>query len=251
MIKCLFTDLGGTFREVVEDPAVYGMARKRIAEICKTGMDPDAFWDFINVRYDVYREWALKFYCEAPEDVLWSRWLVPELDKEYVKANAKELCEMYRLGKGDRVVVDHGIETMRELVKRGYKVGIITDLVGTVEIDKWLEHDGIKDLFCTVKQSSVTMFRKPHPGIYYEALKEAGVDPEESVFVGDNLDRDIVGAKATNFGGTIAVEYPGKKVYKLNEENLPDCFIHSFDELLNILPGNGEFCPENAERRSL
>lgn len=246
--KAIFLDLGGTFREVVEIPEVYSKARARIAEICQTDMDPDTYWAFINKRYDVYREWALRFLCEAPEKMLWTRWLVPELDRDYVEAHAVELTENFRLAKGDRQVVPHGIETVRELRKRGYKVGIISDLVGTVEIDKWLDRDGIRDLFCTVKQSSATLLRKPHPAIYFQALDEAQVRGEESVFVGDNLNRDIIGAKAAGFGGTVSVEYPGKHL-KLTEENVPDCIIHDFADLLNVFPGNGEFHPENAERR--
>ena len=246
--KAIFLDLGGTFREVVEIPEVYNKARARIAEICQTDMDPDTYWAFINKRYDVYREWALRFLCEAPEKLLWTRWLVPELDRDYVEAHAVELTEKFRLAKGDRQVVPHGIETVRELRRRGYKVGIISDLVGTVEIDKWLDRDGIRDLFCTVKQSSVTLLRKPHPAIYFQALDEAGVRGEESVFVGDNLNRDIIGAKAAGFGGTVSVEYPGKRL-KLTQENVPDCIIHDFADLLNVFPGNGEFHPENAERR--
>ena len=71
---------------------------------------------------------------------------------------------------------------------------------------------------------------------------------EESVFVGDNLNRDIIGAKAAGFGGTVSVEYPGKRL-KLTQENVPDCIIHDFADLLNVFPGNGEFHPAKAERR--
>ena len=250
-IRALFLDLGGTFREVYENRPFSLAARQRIAEICKTDMDPDEYYEFLNKRYDVYREWVLHFMCEPPEQYLWSRWLVPELDKDYIESYATELTYNFRRAKGERLVVPGGIETVKELKKRGYLVGIISDLVGTKEIDEWLDNDGIRDLFCTVQQSSITMLRKPHPAIYYHALSEAHVRPEESVFVGDNLIRDIIGAKATGFGGTIAVEYNPQKPLKLTEENKPDCIIHSFPELLNVLPGNNTFCPENAERREV
>ena len=187
--------------------------------------------------------------CEAPEKVLWTRWLVPELDRDYIEANAVELTYQFRRAKGERVVVPGGIETVRELRARGYKVGIISDLVGTVEIDEWLDKDGIRDLFCTVQQSSVTMLRKPHPAIYYLALDEAGVRPEDSVFVGDNLKRDILGAKQTGFAGTVAADYPGGLPMTFNEENKPDCFIHHFSELLELFPGEGKYLPERGERR--
>lgn len=250
-IKALFTDLGDTFRIVDSESAKVAEARKRIADICKTDMDPDEYYVYLNKKYDVYREWALKYYCEAPEKYLWQRWLVPELDKDYVAEHAVELTYCFRMAKGERKVVDGGIETVKELLKRGYKVGIISDLIGTKEIDEWLDKDGIRDLFACVLQSSVTMLRKPHPGIYYMAMAEAGVDPWECVFVGDNLARDIIGAKAAGFSGTICADYKHTAAAKLNEENLPDCIIHDFKELLNVLPGDGKFCPENAERRTL
>ena len=247
-IKAIFLDLGGTFRVVDEENYPFiRQARERIKELCGTDMTADAFYEFLNKRYDGYRNWALKFTCEAPETMLWTRWLVPEWDREKIEAAAKELTYCFRRAKGERVVVPHGIETVRELRKRGYKVGIISDLIGTIEIDEWLDRDGIRDLFCTVQQSSITMLRKPHPAIYFLALEEAGVRPEESCFVGDNLKRDIIGAKASNFAGTVGAEYPGGLEFKLTEENRPDCILHHFEELLNIFPGDGKFCPETAE----
>ena len=44
------------------------------------------FEDVIDKRYDVYREWALKYMCEAPEEVLWRRWLAYDCDPELIRA---------------------------------------------------------------------------------------------------------------------------------------------------------------------
>ena len=104
-IRAIFLDLGGTFRIVEENRPFLEAARKRIAEICGTDMDPDAYYDFLNKRYDTYREWALKYMCEAPETMLWTRWLVPELDRERIEPYAKELTYCFRRAKGERVVV--------------------------------------------------------------------------------------------------------------------------------------------------
>ena len=59
----------------------------------------------------------------------------------------------------------------------------------------WLDHDQLRPYFKTVQQSSVCLIRKPHPAIYYYALEECGSDPKRTCYVGDNLARDIVGAK--------------------------------------------------------
>ena len=142
-IKAIFLDLGGTFREVDETNRPFiRQARERICELCGTDMGPDEFYDFLNARYDGYRNWALKYMCEAPETMLWTRWLVPEWDREKIEKAAVELTYCFRRAKGERLVVPKGVETVKELIARGYKVGIISDLIGTVEIDEWLGRRG-------------------------------------------------------------------------------------------------------------
>lgn len=250
-IRAIFLDLGGTFR-VVQDNAPYKTAaRRRIVELCGTDMEAEAFHSLIEKRYDGYREWALKFMCEAPEPMLWTRWLAPECDRARLEKNAVELTYELRRAKGERVVVPGGVETVKTLVSRGYKVGVISDLIGTKEIDEWLDRDGLRPYFCTVQQSSVTMLRKPHPAIYFLALAEAGVRPEESVFIGDNLERDIIGAKASNFGATIAVEYEGAKKLRVTRENAPDGVITRFEQLLRVFPQAPAFRAEELEQRSV
>ena len=107
-IKAIFLDLGGTFREVNGDRAYSLAARKRIAEILCPAADPDSYYEYINKKYDVYREWALRWTCEAPEEELWCRWLVPELPREAVAPHAKELTYCFRAAKGRRLFVGGG-----------------------------------------------------------------------------------------------------------------------------------------------
>ena len=236
-ITAIFTDLGDTFRVIRKDEAYSRAARARIMELLGAEGDPDdCYKTVIEPRYDVYREWALKFYCEAPYKVLWTRWLAYDFPRERVEQNAAALTWEYRKSKGERVVTDGGIETIRELHARGYTLGIVSDLVGVEEVDDWLDRDGLRPYFKTVQQSSITLVRKPHPALYYYALEEAGVDAANSCFVGDNLGRDIVGAKACGFGMTIGVRYPGKKPQEVTDENRPDRFITHYSQLLDIFP---------------
>lgn len=239
-IRAIFIDLGGTFRVVHKDKDYSDKAKQRIASLCGSDMDPQSFHSLIDARYDIYREWALRYMCEAPEEVLWTRWLVPDFDPQRITEAAKELTYLYRQAKGERMVVEGGAETVKELFKRGYTLGIISDLVGTTEIDEWLDRDDLRPYFKTVQQSSVTLVRKPHPAIYYYALHEAGVLPGNSAYVGDNLARDILGAKASGFGLTIAVDYPGTKPLNPTEETMPDAKITAFRQLLDAFPACGK-----------
>lgn len=250
-IKGIFIDLGGTFRIVNENKPYSDAAKARIVELVGTELSPDAFHTLIEARYVDYRNWALRNMCEAPEAILWTRWLAFDCDHARLEKHAAELTYLYRRCKGERVVVPQGIETVKELHQRGYTLGIISDLIGCSEIDEWLDTDDLRPYFATVQQSSVTMLRKPHPAIYFQALREANVRPENAVFVGDNLKRDIIGAKQTGFGMTLAVDYPGAAPLKLNEENLPDGVITRFDDLLKIFPGVPSVTLGNEFKRSL
>ena len=93
-IRYIFLDLGGTFRVIDEDPAYLAAARAKIAELCGVETENPTQWfaDVIDRRYDAYREWALKYMCEAPEEVLWRRWLAYDCDPERIRKNAAELC---------------------------------------------------------------------------------------------------------------------------------------------------------------
>ena len=238
MIDTIFVDLGDTFRVIRHDDAYSHAAKKRICELLGVDADPEEFYrNVIETRYNKYRDWALTFYCEAPVKTLWTRWLAFDLPRDRVEAAAAELTWAYRKTKGERVVTDGGIETIQALYRRGYTLGIVSDLVGTEEVDDWLDRDQLRPYFKTIQQSSICLIRKPHPAIYYYALEECGSRPEETCYVGDNLNRDIVGAKAAGLGMTVAVQYPGKKPQPVTDENRPDHFISHFSQLLDLLPG--------------
>ena len=236
-IDTIFVDLGDTFRVIRKDPEYEYAAKKRICELLGVDGDPLEFYrEVIEPRYDKYREWALRFYCEAPVKTLWTRWLAWDFPRERVEAAADEMTWAYRRTKGERVVTDGGAETVKELYARGYTLAIVSDLVGTEEVDDWLDRDGLRPYFKSVQQSSVCLIRKPHPAIYYYALAETGSEPERTCYVGDNLNRDIVGAKAAGLGMTVGVQYPGKKPQAVTEENRPDVFISHFSQLLDLFP---------------
>lgn len=237
MIDTIFIDLGDTLRVIRKDPAYSRAAKADICRLLGVDADPEVYYrDVIEPRYDKYREWALTFYCEAPVKTLWTRWLAFDLPRERVEANADALTWAYRKTKGERVVTDGGVETVKALHARGYKLGIVSDLVGVEEVDDWLDRDGLRPYFKTVQQSSVCLIRKPHPAIYYYALDACGSAPENTCYVGDNLNRDIVGAKAAGLGMTVAVQYPDKKPQPVTDENRPDRFITHFSQLLELFP---------------
>jgi FMN phosphatase YigB (HAD superfamily) len=114
-------------------------------------------------------------------------------------------------------------------------------LIGTREIPDWLEADGFSLYFKSVVLSSIFGKRKPDPGIYLEAARRAGVEPANSVYIGDNLKRDVTGTREAGFG-MVVIMIPPKDLAQetITDENRPDVIIHEFRQLLDIFPGRNK-----------
>ena len=242
--KAVFFDLGGTLRIAFLEEAYMRHARRKMAEIAGTDMPYEEFYQMIEERYEPYRKWALGEFKESGDEELWCKWLLPDYDPARIRQVCHELSFQYRQTKGRRTVVEGGADTVKELCRRGYTLGIISDLVGRREVDEWLDQDGLRPYFQTVQQSSVTYIRKPGPAIYYYAMEEVGAEPENCCYVGDNLNRDIIGAKAVDFGMTVTVQYQKDKPLKLTAENRPDAKVYRFPDLLDIFPKRGQVAVE-------
>lgn len=236
-IRAIFLDLGNTLRILIKDQAHIAVAQCRMAELVGTDEAPEAFAQKLDERYEAYRQWAFETLREAPESELWTRWLAPEFPADRIGPLGVELTFQYRQSKGRRVLVEHGREVVAELDRRGYILGIISNVIASREIPDWMEADGFTKYFKSVVLSSVFGRRKPDPSIYLEAARLAGVEPLHCVYVGDNLKRDVTGTRRAGFGMVVIMISPEDLVREpITEENRPDVIIHEFRELLDVFP---------------
>jgi putative hydrolase of the HAD superfamily len=236
-ISAIFLDLGNTLRILVNDEAHRAQARRRIAELVGTDEDPAVFCARLDERYKTYRKWAFESLIEAPEAELWTRWLAPEFPADRIAPAAVELTYQFRQSMGRRVVVEGGREVIEELRRRGYILGVISNVIGSREIPDWLEDDGFAPYFKSVVLSSTYGRRKPDPTIYHEAAYRAGVEPACCAYVGDNPKRDVEGTRRAGFGMIILMIPPEKlEEEPLVEENKPDLVIHELCQLLDYFP---------------
>jgi HAD superfamily hydrolase (TIGR01549 family) len=236
-IEAVFLDLGNTLRILLKDEAHQSQARQKIIELVGTDEEPLKFCTTLDERYKEYRKWAFENLKEASESEMWTRWLVPDFPAEKIAPLSKELTFQYRQSMGRRVVIDSGREVVEKLQNRGYVLGIISNLIGTREIPEWLEYEKFAPYFKSVVLSSVLGIRKPDPAIYLEAARIAGVAPAKCAYVGDNLKRDVTGARAAGFGMVIIMISLEKLAEgTITDENRPDVIIHDFKELLDIFP---------------
>lgn len=87
------------------------------------------------------------------------------------------------------------IEMLDRLKQQDYLLGIITNGRGEFQA-RAIEGLGIRDYFDVILISEVELVRKPQVEIFNRAINRLGVLASNSVFVGDNPEADILGAKS-------------------------------------------------------
>ncbi len=232
----IFLDLGGTLRLEVKDAAYQNAAKAALHELAKPDLDVETFYNLITTRFAIYKTWAVNTRREVGDELLWGLFLLPEREKDWIKANAHELTYLFRKTKGRRDTVPYGVETLRTLKERGYRLGIISNLIGEdYEVKKWLQAEHIEDVFETIVISSVCGLRKPGDAIYRLACDDMGLEPNRCASVADNLDTDIPGAWAAGIGVNVLFHSPERKhIIPITDANRPDYEIRDFRELTHI-----------------
>lgn len=83
-------------------------------------------------------------------------------------------------------------QTLTKLKQMSLKLGILSNtFINGCALDKHLEQFGLLDFFEVRLYSYQFGFRKPDKRIFKAAAEKIGAKPEEIVFVGDRIDKDI------------------------------------------------------------
>lgn len=77
-----------------------------------------------------------------------------------------------------------------------YRLAVVSNFDYTPTALGILREAGIADLFETIVVSDAVGWRKPAPTIFRLTLDRMGLEPGETLFVGDRIDIDVAGAQA-------------------------------------------------------
>lgn len=237
-IEAIFLDVGNTLRIVIEDPEFMAQAKKDLMTLVEAKESPEEFFATLEKNWKAYRKQSKESLVEASEKELWTKWLLPHYPPEKIGPLAGKLTRLWRDHDGRRVPRDDAKETVIELDRRGYKLGIIANTITETEIPDWMESDGVKEYFRVVVLSSKVGLRKPNPEIYWLASRLMGVEPGKCAYLGDNPIRDVEGTRAAGYGMMILFEEPATiaKEPAADVAVKPDYTIRSCRELLDIFP---------------
>ena len=99
------------------------------------------------------------------------------------------------------VLFDDVAATLDDLKQRGIILGLISNV--DTDMTDTLRGLGLADRLDVIMTSREAGATKPKPEIFLAALKKAGVETGESLFVGDQYEIDIAGARGAGMTGIL------------------------------------------------
>jgi FMN phosphatase YigB (HAD superfamily) len=206
-------------------------------ELLKFNDSPDGFWEELTIRYKSYCTWAQENLVQLTETEIWTHWLLPDVPASQIESIAAELTMAWSDRKGRAIPKQGADQTLVELTRRGYRLGVISNSMSSLDIPRSLELFGWKDRFEAVVLSSAVKCRKPAPEIFWEATHALKLLPVQCAYVGNRISRDVVGCKRAGFALGIIIEPEGKQRPDEQDQLIPpDLVIHSLAELLSVFP---------------
>lgn len=222
MINTVMFDMGGTLEELESNQKTAENVLFHIYEkLAEKGVSikdtQEHFWNKIIDGRTKYKTYSKECKRELKPEQIWSDWILKDLNIEpnIIYEIAEELAHMWEVTYFERKLRKGAKEMLRYLKQEGYKLSIISNTASLYQVFKSLEHYGIREYFEDVTLSSITGYRKPHPEIYKIAMHQVKSKPEECIFVGDRISKDILGAKNAKLGASI--QLVPKESYKMDE----------------------------------
>lgn len=244
MITTVMFDMGGTLEDIYVDDCSEREAIKKLREMLLSyGLDPavdeeglkatvDEGW----VRYGEYRD---SCDVELKPVEIWRDYVLKEFKfpAETLEPHCEELAHMWEVTHYHRALRPRVAEMLEGLKALGLKLGIISNTAALYQVFDILEEYGIRDYFQDVTLSSVTGMRKPSPDIFRVSLRQLRSSPEECVYVGDTVSRDIIGSKRAGFAKAIQIcsQLTKMKDCGIRREFEPDYLVESIYDVYPIL----------------
>jgi putative hydrolase of the HAD superfamily len=141
------------------------------------------------------------------------------------------LAEMSRAISRHRLRLYPYVREVLDVLREHYRLAIVTDAQSTHALNE-LHQVGMLGYFRPVVVSGDHGYRKPDRRLFRRAVDAMGVAPGDTLYVGNDMFRDIFGAREAGLTTVMFDSGQGTKVYR---DIRPDYTITDFRDLLAIL----------------
>lgn len=143
------------------------------------------------------------------------------------------LRNMYSVSQNHWQLEEDARPTLDFLQKSGYRLGLVSNAGDDEDVQKLVDQFNLRPYFQVILTSAALGWRKPHPGIFHQALRTLQVQPYEAVMVGDMLGADILGANNAGIASIWITRRSDQRFANLSHEDTikPRATISCLEEL--------------------
>ncbi len=212
MITTVLFDMGGTLEDIVHSKATeLECGTKLLAYFKKQGMElqmsPEEFMEMAGGGHRAYRSWADKNLKELMPYEVWSEWKLKgvSVDRDKLRAISERISYLWDITYYKRSLRSDAKELLEVLRAHGYRMGIISNTPSLTQVYRMLDEYGIKNYFEVVTLSSISGYKKPSRTLFDITLADMDAKPEEAVYVGDTVSRDVMGSRNAGLALSIRI----------------------------------------------
>lgn len=244
MITSVLFDMGGTLEDIYVDGQSERAAIETLRDMLVSfGLDPKAGYEELKERVDAgwvrYGKYRDACDVELKPISIWRDYVLEDFHfpEERLAPHCEEIAHMWEVTHFHRALRPRVSEMLEGLKGLGMKLGIVSNTAALYQVFDTLKEYGIRDYFQDVTLSSVTGMRKPAPDIFRVALCQLQSRPEECVYVGDTVSRDIIGSKRAGFAKAIQIcsQLTREKDCGIRREFEPDYMVEDIYQVLPVV----------------
>lgn len=233
-IKGIVFDINGTLTDILTDEGCEEMYRSISHFLIYRGIRLNR-WAVKDAYFRIMEEQRRKGgekYPEFDAVEVWREFLrqygpTPRPKRSSSDPTPRFLAEMYRGISRFRLALYPEVKAVLEELRPHYKMGVVSDGQSAWAMPE-LRAVGLDGYFDPVIVSGDFGFRKPDRRLFQAALSAMGLPPEQVIFVGNDMYRDVFGAGRL---GMKTVFFSSNQGQKEPAGVNPDYIIYQFAEL--------------------
>jgi len=259
-LKTVFFDMGGTIDTFgfTRDFRIQNVHHIKdcLARVSITiNLSDEQLADSITQGASDYLRWNMTSNIELSPAKIWSRFFLKgqSISEFELTPIAEDLAFLYETKLYHREMRVEIPTVLAKIKEMGFQIGVISNTQSQKQVRYNLEQYGILEYFDPIVLSSEYGRRKPDPAIFYHAARLAGSPTGDCAYIGDKINRDIVGARRSGFRLAVQIKHKYDDGIK-DEGACPDAIIENMMELLPILEAEkakDRFVVENSNGRKV
>jgi putative hydrolase of the HAD superfamily len=169
-------------------------------------------------------------YPEIDVEAIWNEFLMQEgIRSELIRGQlAKVIAHIYRAISRNRLQLYPDVKRVLNELQAKYRLAIISDAQSCYALPE-IRAVGLEGYFDPIVISSHYGFRKPDSRLFQRALDKLKLKPAEVIWVGNDMFRDIHGAKQVGIKNIFIDSNQGAKSF---ENVAPDYRVQQFEDVL-------------------